>query len=266
MEQEKKWIRPQDIEIRRTSDPKEMLGKYLPNRVLRTWTEEFTDSDTGEKVTIERNEIVCEAGLITQSVLQEITFALQSGDIKDVEICDKPFSPYHISPLIRQIPFNVVLYRSTETKVYVVHAQTIPQAIQIAADFGNVYRDIIGDIFATKVTPVNAEILPDDDSCIPEDERLPEEEEKPYFSVTWTTKWVERGKLKKSQKTVIVNAKDVEQANERILRKIEQLKTEGYFKTEEGFDMEIIVSKAVMFNVDCMVPQSFSKLYLEKPE
>src|SRR6202012_5102011 len=34
------------------------IGRHLAARVLRSWTEDFVDEDTGEVVTIERNEIV----------------------------------------------------------------------------------------------------------------------------------------------------------------------------------------------------------------
>ncbi len=37
-------------------------GRILAARVLRTWTEDFVDEDTGEVVSIERNEIVLERG------------------------------------------------------------------------------------------------------------------------------------------------------------------------------------------------------------
>lgn len=40
-----------------TSDPKKMLNMYLAKRVLKTWEESFIDEDTGETVTIERNEM-----------------------------------------------------------------------------------------------------------------------------------------------------------------------------------------------------------------
>ncbi len=36
------------------------IGKKLAARVLRTWVEDFVDEDTGEVVSIERNEIVLE--------------------------------------------------------------------------------------------------------------------------------------------------------------------------------------------------------------
>lgn len=53
-----------------TSDPKKMLNKYLVQRVLKTWTEDFIDEDTNEVVSIERNELLFQRGiLIDQDVL-----------------------------------------------------------------------------------------------------------------------------------------------------------------------------------------------------
>src|SRR5690606_5536849 len=36
------------------------IGRKLAARILRKWTEDFVDEDTGEVVTIERNEIILE--------------------------------------------------------------------------------------------------------------------------------------------------------------------------------------------------------------
>jgi DNA-directed RNA polymerase subunit beta len=36
------------------------VGKRLAARVLRTWMEDFVDEDTGEVVSIERNEVLLE--------------------------------------------------------------------------------------------------------------------------------------------------------------------------------------------------------------
>lgn len=48
------------------------IGRRLAARVLRTWTEDFVDEDTGEVVTIERNEVV----LDRDSVLDEDNVAM----------------------------------------------------------------------------------------------------------------------------------------------------------------------------------------------
>ena len=59
------------------------IGKRLAARVLRTWVEDFVDEDTGEVVSIERNEIVLER----DTVLDEDNIAMIAEmDVKSVFI------------------------------------------------------------------------------------------------------------------------------------------------------------------------------------
>ncbi len=52
-------------EIPATRDALEnAIGRKLAARVLRSWTEDFVDEDTGEVVTIERNEIILERDIV----------------------------------------------------------------------------------------------------------------------------------------------------------------------------------------------------------
>lgn len=70
-----------------TSDPAKMLNMYLAKRVLKTWTEDFIDEDTGETVSIERNELLFERGtLIDQDTLAQIRFSMEADGIKEVEV------------------------------------------------------------------------------------------------------------------------------------------------------------------------------------
>ena len=47
-------VKTRKDEIRfKTDDPKRMLNKYICARVLKTWTEDFVDEDTGELLSIE---------------------------------------------------------------------------------------------------------------------------------------------------------------------------------------------------------------------
>ncbi|MGI8952305.1 MAG: DNA-directed RNA polymerase subunit beta [Chitinophagaceae bacterium] len=59
------------------------LGKKLAARVLRTWVEDFVDEDTGEVVSIERNEIVMERDTILDEAAIETIAEL---DVKSVFI------------------------------------------------------------------------------------------------------------------------------------------------------------------------------------
>jgi DNA-directed RNA polymerase subunit beta len=59
-----------------------IIGRKLAARVLRTWTEDFVDEDTGEVVTIERNEIIIEREVIIEP--EHIEMILDSGSHKVV--------------------------------------------------------------------------------------------------------------------------------------------------------------------------------------
>ena len=73
-----------------TSDPKKMLNMYLAKQVLKTWEESFIDEDTGETVTIERNEILFDRGtLIDQDTLAKIRFSMEADGIKEVEVSNQ---------------------------------------------------------------------------------------------------------------------------------------------------------------------------------
>jgi len=62
---------------------KHHLGKKLAARVLRTWVEDFVDEDTGEVVSIERNEVVLERDTIVDEEAIEMMSEL---DVKSVFI------------------------------------------------------------------------------------------------------------------------------------------------------------------------------------
>jgi DNA-directed RNA polymerase subunit beta len=48
---------------------KAAVGRKLAARVLRKWTEDFVDEDTGEVVTIERNEIISKEMLFWMKII-----------------------------------------------------------------------------------------------------------------------------------------------------------------------------------------------------
>jgi len=66
------------------STPKELkkaIGRKLAARVLRRWTEDFVDEDTGELVTLERNEIILERDTILD---EENVKLIQDADVNTI--------------------------------------------------------------------------------------------------------------------------------------------------------------------------------------
>ncbi len=64
--------------------PKELkksIGRKLAARVLRKWTEDFVDEDTGEVVTVERNEIILERDIVLD---EENIEMIKDADIESI--------------------------------------------------------------------------------------------------------------------------------------------------------------------------------------
>ncbi|MEZ4915418.1 MAG: DNA-directed RNA polymerase subunit beta [Chitinophagales bacterium] len=53
-----------EVDLTKKKNHKDILGRKLAARVLKTWIEDFVDEDTGEVVSIERNEIVLERDIV----------------------------------------------------------------------------------------------------------------------------------------------------------------------------------------------------------
>jgi DNA-directed RNA polymerase subunit beta len=70
----------------------DVIGRKLAARVLRTWTEDFVDEDTGEVVSIDRNEVILERDSIITD--EDVEIILESGaksiilHKKDVNVTD----------------------------------------------------------------------------------------------------------------------------------------------------------------------------------
>ncbi len=66
----------EDVKVNKTN-LKKALGRKLAARVLKTWIEDFVDEDTGEVVSIERNEVVIDRETILEE--EHIDVILESG-------------------------------------------------------------------------------------------------------------------------------------------------------------------------------------------
>ena len=118
-----------------TSDPKEMLGKYLPNRVVKKWTEDFVDEDTSEVVSVERNELLFERGtLITQDVLAQINFAIAAGDITEVEVSNQQRLAFEHKNTA-QYPFSATAIVDGKKVKFLLYAQSIANVLEILRDY-----------------------------------------------------------------------------------------------------------------------------------
>lgn len=118
-----------------TSDPAKMLGRFLAKSVYKTWQEDFLDKDTQETVTIERHELLFNAGdYIDQDLLARIRFSMQADGVKEVEVTNQrrmaremeytSLRPYMAKVVIKDKNCNIML-----------HATGIRQVMDILTDY-----------------------------------------------------------------------------------------------------------------------------------
>lgn len=148
-EEQYNWLMPEDVRAEFTSDPKKMLGKYLAERVCKTWSEDFIDEDTGEKVTIERSEVLFERGMkLTQESIQQVMFSIQSEEIKGVNVTDRGGLRQR-SECVAKYLVRVTGSFGGTAYVYVAGLETPELAAQCVQDWGMVYSfsDVQGDTY-----------------------------------------------------------------------------------------------------------------------
>ena len=136
---EEKWLMPDDIKVTETIKPEEIFHKYLAENAVKTWTENFIDQDTGEKVPVERHEVIFDRGTyIDESLLPKIMFSIQSEELKTVKVCEnKPLAKRHNMQVRRYI---VKLSDGLHNcNVYTTRAKTPEDAAQMVCDFYTIY-------------------------------------------------------------------------------------------------------------------------------
>ncbi len=69
-----------EVKVSKTS-LKKVVGRRLAARVLKTWFEDFVDEDTGEVVSIERNEVVLDRETVIEDQHMEI---ILDADVKNI--------------------------------------------------------------------------------------------------------------------------------------------------------------------------------------
>jgi hypothetical protein len=133
---EKKTIETRKDEVRlSTSDPHEMINKYLAERLLRGWEEDFVDEDSGEVVTIERHEVIADRGqFIDPELLSSINFYLQSGDVKEVFVSNQ-----RREAVLEQnnhfFPWLATVRVGAKNKKLLLYATAMETAIEVLKDY-----------------------------------------------------------------------------------------------------------------------------------
>lgn len=114
---------------------KEMQGKFLAERLLRSWKEDFLDEHTGEVVSIERSEIIMDRGLLLDGDnLAVINFHMEAGDIKEVTVSNQRrrafvYETNHLSPWFASIQID------KKKKKFILYASSLEMVLEIVKDY-----------------------------------------------------------------------------------------------------------------------------------
>lgn len=122
-----------------TSDPARMLNKYLVHDLMRKWTEEFLDEDTGTVVPVERSETLYTAGtLITQDVLAAIRFHMEAGDIQEVEVSNQQRMGFEYKSTYPHT-WTVQAEVGDRKQKFLLHATGLQNALEAVKDYAELH-------------------------------------------------------------------------------------------------------------------------------
>ena len=266
-----------------TSDPRKMLNMYLAKRVLKGWIEDFVDEDTGEVVSIERNEVLFERGdLIDQDRLAQIRFFMEAGDVKEVEVSNQKRIAHeeksiYLHPYIAQVEIKDKKHK------FLFYASTIDAALLILKDYIELNYSygftvimvkefdtctILTDTLKERkidTLPIDFEEPEDEEKDECEDEEKPDE--KKFYQIESRVVFGNAGR--ESTCTFVVHTFNVDRAMMLItdyLKKQQDEREEEAKKAGREYDKEEIhamVESAKPIPVGRFIPKEFSMAYME---
>ena len=281
-----------------TSDPKKMLNRYLVSRLCRTWTETFMDEDTGERVPVERSEVLFDKGtLITQDNLAKIRFYMAEGSVAEVEVSNqrracfeqknKRLYPYMAQVSIGDKKYKVLLYATgvenaiTIIKDYVelnfegmfdiLMVKEFESCIVLLDKLKGVKYSFEQDFCSGKITA--EEFLEELAVQVDEEEREKEQEERTLKKWYKINSKIVTGDKEGNERTeffhFVVNSTSAERANMLINVYLKQKQDEERARAKEKgnvFNEELInaaIEESAIIPIGVFIPKEFSEVYKE---
>ena len=268
---QKRYMRVKDIKVTETSDPKKMLGKYLAERPKKTWTEEFTDEDTGEVVEVQRTEVVFTwNGKLTKTAVSKIMFFIETGEIESVKVCDMAFPDLQYEPLSGLSVYTVVLHNEGMDLHYCVRAKSVEDAIQMALEYGAVYRELTGYVFVRSVKTEGISV--EDDSGMKWDDFYQDEEDeedkdwKSYYRVKGVLMYfkTELQKVQEEEGDLLVSLRGLDDIGGAKKQALLYFRDKWKDTLKNNGDAKLRMVKAQPVKIDTLVPIAYSKQWYEE--
>lgn len=266
-------------EIRyRTDDTRRMVGKFFASNVFKTWYEEVLDSDTGEVISIERNDLLFEVGkYIDEETAQSISFHIQCGDITDVEVSNqrriaRPDKRYSL------LPFKATAVIGNKRKSFILQAQSATLAIEVVTDFIELNFTsrfvvdsvkampgciILNDRFRRAVEEVEGGNEAGEETPDGEEAR----DDTKYYRIEAdivAKREDDEDEPRPSSYDFIVKTRDIDTAKAVITAWLNtQLKKEAEKEGREITAFEVSLTSASTFNLNAIIPYAFCAAYKE---
>lgn len=264
----KEQIETRHTEIRvKTADPDVLLGKYTCGRVHRSWVEDFADADTGEIVSIDRNEVLFNRGTyIDKSILSEMQFYLQSGDVKEIEVSNQCRKAYCVESGWLRLCLATVRV-DDKNRRFLFYAPQLETAVEVLKDYVELNYESSFAITALKY--FEASLVLTDNLTHPEDQwgEKKSDEDKKFYQIDFV---VEQGGIDMYEDTAIVHTFTVDRAmmliNDFLIKRekerVERQRKEGLQDDERELMARIESAKAIP--VTTYIPREFSEAYGEE--
>lgn len=266
-----------DETIITTTDPSEMLGKYLVNPIFRKWYEPFIDDDSGELIEVERHEIVLERGTyLDGEQIAVINFHMQTDDLTEVKVSNqKRIGKFATGFGVHPWCVTVLLHKKHK---YLCLARNIWQAIEIVEDYCEQKFDIVFDIVSAKEFKQHIFIFDDTVRMVEDNGQIKTQTEVDedrgivyvFYSVEVQAKYSDDSA---SDYRYLVYAKDVDDAKvliEKDVRKRAEQEASIYgseFCADRADgDIEIIVKQAKQVNCAGVIGLEFTEAYCRDKE
>jgi len=112
--------------IKKTMNVADANGWYLLQNEYRTWTEDFSDEDTGEVVPVERQEVLCGKGTLINAIMMSL---LKENGIETVKVSNFPLKGNQEKGLtLWETILKVRTARGESKKTYMVTADSPAEA------------------------------------------------------------------------------------------------------------------------------------------
>lgn len=264
MQKSEKVIETRKTEIRfKTSDPKEMIGKFLAERLLRGWMEDFVDEETGAVVQVERNEVIADRGqLIDGDLLSMINFHLQCGDIKEVTVSNQRREGVLVKNNFL-FPWLATVRIGTKNHKFLLYAISLETAIEVTKDF--VELNYAGGFYITQLKEYSSCIILRDNlkKYLPDEELgfdpVDEEEEIENLKFYQIDATILTDETREMQ-TFVVETKDAEKAMVVINDYVNRQNQKQDYKYE---NIEVKLETAKIISCDRFIEKEFSLAYSE---